>query len=369
MAQGTLEIVIPGRPAKCSIFLGDHISRQFPVALLNEATSIAIVSDEVVARLYSGQLRQLFSKTKTTHIITIRHGERSKTLATASRIASRMSDLGLDRKSVLIALGGGVVGDLTGFVASIFKRGINYVQIPTTLLAQVDSSIGGKCGVDADWGKNQIGTFYQPICVFIDTSFLDTLPEHEVVNGLAEIVKSSIIANSSMFEKIESRTSDFFSIPELKSLIPSTVGIKSKVVETDEREANVRRILNYGHTIGHAIESSSDYSLSHGKSVVLGMMCEGWIACQSGIFDRKDFARQQSVLSKIRARYKIKTDFESRKVLRFVTLDKKNTAGIVRMSVPERIGKMDTGTDGNFTVSVSREQILQSLNWLRSGGN
>lgn len=365
MAQAALEIVIQGQPERCSILLGDDIFRQFPLHFLDGANSVAIISDDIVAKLHAEKLCKYFSQKKKTHVITFRHGERNKTLGTASKVAAQMSDLGLDRKSMLVALGGGVVGDLTGFVASIFKRGIKYLQIPTTLLAQVDSSIGGKCGVDASWGKNQIGSFYQPACVFIDTSFLDTLPAKETINGIAEIVKSSIVADSSMFSQIESNIDDFFSVQKLKTLIQRTVEIKARVVEADEREANIRRILNYGHTIGHAIESSSDYHLSHGKSVVLGMMCEGWIASKTGILDADDFERQLAVLSKVRFHYKIKPEFENRKVLAFTTLDKKNSAGEVRMSVPKRLGQMHPGIDGSYSVSVSNEQILESLKWIK----
>ena len=212
-------------------------------------------------------------------LIEVPAGERSKTLGTASFICDRLAKIGADRKTSLIALGGGVVGDLTGFVASIYKRGIVSFQVPTTLLAQVDSSIGGKTGVDTDWGKNQIGTFYQPAAVFIDPLALSTLPSSEVINGAAEIVKSSIVASREMFDRL-SRMHDILSVEELEPFIPSTCRIKAEVVSKDEKEENLRSILNFGHTVGHAIESASDYSLSHGRSIILGMLAEAWIARQ-----------------------------------------------------------------------------------------
>jgi len=340
MALGTLEIVLPRRPGKCSIFFGENLTDRLPLEPFSGVSSVAIVSDDIVAGLYAKELEKCVSKEIKTSLVIMRHGERNKNLLTVSRIANKISDLGLDRKSALLALGGGVVGDTTGFVASIFKRGIKYFQFPTTLLAQVDSSIGGKCGVDTRWGKNQIGTFYQPDGIFISTSTLNTLPKGEIVNGLGEIVKSSIIADRSMFEEIESSLEDFFSIEKLKTLVRRTCEIKCSVVEKDELETNFRKILNYGHTIGHAIESSSEYKLSHGKSVILGMMCEGWIANKLGIFNDEDYIRQRNLLLKIKNQYRIKIEFDRRKILSFAVLDKKTMDSKIKMSLPKEIGNM-----------------------------
>lgn len=366
MATNTIEIVFPERAEKCSIFFVESLLENIPFDQFSGASSLAIVSDDVVTKLYARKIRKRLSQASKTHLIAMEHGERNKTLATASRIARKMSDLGLDRKSVLLAVGGGVVGDLTGFVASIFKRGIRYYQIPTTLLAQVDSSIGGKCGVDTEWGKNQIGTFHQPAGIFIDGSFLDTLPGSEVVNGLAEIIKSSIIADISMFDKIESSVEDYFNIQNLKGLVKRTCEIKAKIVEADEKETGLRKILNYGHTVGHAIESSSSYRLSHGRSIILGMICEGFIANKLGILRESEFLRQKNVLAKIKSHYNINFKAERRKILSFALLDKKSTGGVIMMSLPEKLGAMHPGHDGGFTVPVSRELFLESLDCLNA---
>ena len=299
-----------------------------------------------------------------THLITFQHGERNKNLATVEMITKTMSALGLDRKSIVLALGGGVVGDLTGFVASIYKRGIKYFQVPTTLLAQVDSSIGGKCGVDTGWGKNQLGSFYQPTAVLIDKSTLDSLPEREMINGLGEMIKSGIIANSALFKSIESAKE--YSIQKLKPLIGDTCKIKAKIVEADERESNLRNVLNYGHTIGHGLESSSGYRLSHGKSIILGMSCEGWIARELGIFDPKDYDRQNNLLKGIRNRFKVGTRFDPKTVLSFALLDKKNVGGVVNMSLPQKIGRMHS-TGGKYATPVSKSLLLKSLENLRNG--
>ncbi len=365
MAPDTLEIVFPERSEKCPILFGDKLLDKLPLVNFSRASSVAVVSDDIVAKLYASRVQEKLSQVAKTHLIVMRHGEQYKNLTTASQIAGKMSDAGLDRKSVILALGGGVVGDLAGFVASIYKRGISYFQFPTTLLAQVDSSIGGKCGVDATWGKNQLGTFYQPTGIFVDSSVLDSLPQREVINGLGEIVKSSIIADRSMFDQIAAFAEEYFSIKKLKALVRRTCEIKAKVVEKDEREASIRKMLNYGHTIGHAIEASSDYKLSHGKCVVLGMLCEGWIASKLGIFREDDFVRQNDLLFQIKKHYRISPSLNHRRVLSFALLDKKNTSGIINVSLPEEIGRMHPGKDEGYSIPVSKDLLLESLNILK----
>ncbi len=244
---------------------------------LPDGDSYYIVTDSTVARLYG---RKLLNELSTTHpkvgIIIFPAGEASKKIETASTVASKLDRLGADRTSLILALGGGVVGDLAGFVASIYKRGIRYAQLPTTLLAQVDSSVGGKTGVDTRWGKNQLGTFHQPAGVLTDPLTLGTLPTAEIMNGLAEIVKCAIIADRDMLSELSNLTE--FDSGTLRKFIFDTVRIKAEVVSKDERESNLRSILNFGHTVGHAIEGSSNYTLSHGTCVLLGMIAESWIA-------------------------------------------------------------------------------------------
>ena len=364
MASSTLEIAFSRSRDKCSIVFGDELLDHLDLDLSSGASALALISDDTVAKLYSGKLLDRLAETAKTHLISFPGGERSKNLATVEKIAKTMSALGLDRKSMVLALGGGVVGNLTGFVASIFKRGIKYFQVPTTLLAQVDSSIGGKCGVDTEWGKNQLGSFYQPAAVLIDKSTLDSLPWREIINGLGEMIKSGIIANSSLFRSIES-TEDY-SIQKLKPLVEDTCKIKAKIVEADERESDLRTVLNYGHTVGHALESSSRYRLSHGESVILGMTCEGWIARELGIFDPKDYDRQNNLLKGIRSRFKVRTRFDPKTVLSFAILDKKNVGGVVNLSLPQKIGRMNSA-GGKYTTPVSKDLFLKSLENLRSG--
>ncbi len=360
MQTAGLEITFARKSANCRIVIEDGLLSRLRTQreLFSGTSAIAVVTDDVVSKLYAGKLEDQLSKYARTHVIAFPHGERNKNLRTCDRIASRLSDHGLDRKSMIVALGGGVVGDVAGFVASIFKRGIEYVQAPTTLLAQVDSSLGGKTGVDTEWGKNQLGTFYQPKTVLVDTSTLDTLPDSEIINGLAEMVKSGIIADKNLFHSLEQL--DSFDARSLAKLIPQTCRIKAQVVESDELEENLRSVLNYGHTIGHALEASSNYRLSHGKAVILGMVAEGWIAEKLRFFKKQDHEIQTDLMRRVIKTFGIRVTIDGPKIMQFVKLDKKAAKSTIRMALPERIGKMHS-RNGNYLVPVSRDLILESL--------
>ncbi|MDG6905357.1 MAG: 3-dehydroquinate synthase [Nitrososphaerota archaeon] len=355
--MATLSIGFENR-SRCEIFINSGILSRIPLRFFSNASSIFVITDDVVSRLYSSKILAQLLASAASHVIEIPHGEKSKSLETASSVASKLSRLGADRKSVVVALGGGVVGDLAGFVASLFKRGVKFIQMPTTLLAQVDSSIGGKTGVDTFWGKNQLGTFYQPSAVITDPSTLDTLPKKELINGLAEIVKSAIIADKEMFSELEK--TDLSSIKNVKKFIANTARIKAQVAEEDEKENNIRSTLNYGHTIGHAIEASSNFKMSHGGAVILGMSAEGWISKELGMF--KDYDMQETLLQRIRPSSRVKLD--KKKILAFAKLDKKNVKGTIRMSLPKRIGNMAKSEDGAYAIPVEKNLILSALEHL-----
>ena len=240
----------------------------------NWAARYIVITDANVGPLHGEQvLAVLRNAGLKVDLVQIPAGEASKTIDTALKIADQLLALGADRKSGLIALGGGIVGDITGFVASIYMRSIPYVQMATSLLAMVDASIGGKTGVDFGRGKNLIGTFCQPKAVFIDIDFLKTLPEKEFRTGLAEIVKYGVIDDAELFNLLEKESAKLSSqnIDLMERLIARSARIKKGIVEIDETEHGLRRILNYGHTLGHAIESESDYRITHGEAVAIGM--------------------------------------------------------------------------------------------------
>lgn len=260
-----------------------------------------IVTDSNVAALHGDRVReQLSALYPDLPMITFPAGEPSKSIQTALRIVEELIGLGADRDSGLIALGGGVVGDLTGFVASTFMRGLPCVQIPTTLLAQVDSSIGGKTAVDLPAGKNLVGTFCQPKMVFVDLSFLDTLPAGEFANGLAEVVKYGLIDDLRLFEQLQDCAGSLLEKERglLESVVSSSCRVKKGIVEMDETEKGVRRFLNFGHTIGHALEAESGYAMGHGQAVAVGMVGATLLSARMNYLPG---AEADSILALIRA--------------------------------------------------------------------
>lgn len=332
---------------------------------LCDSGSFFVVTDSNVARLYGKRLVDRMSgPNRRVRMVSFPAGEANKNIRTAWTVAAKLSELGADRDSTILALGGGVVGDLAGFVASVYKRGIDYVQIPTTLLAQVDSSIGGKTGVDAPWGKNQIGTFYQPKVVLTDTQTLRTLPSSEMLNGIAEIVKCAVVADRGMFNQLS--TFQRFDSGFPTELIIRTCKIKAHVVSRDEKESNYRAILNYGHTVGHALESASKYRLAHGVCVILGMMAEAWIAFRMGILQETDFEKQSRLLRRLSRIFAIQPPYLDKRILfGLAKADKKSASGSARMSLPTEVGKMHTAEGGSYKIPISRRAFEESIDYLR----
>jgi 3-dehydroquinate synthase len=265
------------------IYIGNGIIDRMGLLLAkhNWGERYLIITDDMVSALHGARVEETLKEMGLKiDVVDFPAGEASKNMQTGLRIVDRLMARGADRTSALIALGGGVVGDITGFVASIYMRGIPYIQVPTTLLAQVDSSIGGKTGIDLSNGKNILGTFYQPKGVFIDLAFLKTLEPRELKNGLAEVVKYGIIDDPELFGILEAKTEAIKKgdVDLLEEIVTRSCRIKKGVVEIDELEKGVRRILNFGHTIGHAIETESGYTISHGDAVSMGMVASALIS-------------------------------------------------------------------------------------------
>jgi 3-dehydroquinate synthase len=258
------------------IHVGEGILERAAMELARSgiARHCVVVADSTVDALHGQRVQAALEKAGLRiDRIVLPPGEENKTMESVVAIAARLTSLGADRQTLLVALGGGVIGDMTGFAASIYMRGIPFVQMPTTLLAQVDSSIGGKTGVDAVSGKNMLGTFHQPKGVFIDIEFLKTLPEAIFRSGLAEAIKYGAIENPVLLYDIEKAASEngLRNASFLSRIVLESCRIKKGIVELDEREGGLRRILNFGHTIGHAVEAASGYALSHGEAVAIGM--------------------------------------------------------------------------------------------------
>jgi len=309
----------------------------------NIAKRYAVISDNHVADLYGEQLmRALESSDVAAELLTFPRGEQSKNLQTVGRLASKMAKGGFDRKDGLIALGGGVTGDITGFLASVYMRGIPFVQVPTTLLAQVDSSVGGKTGVDIPEGKNLVGTFYQPKAVYIDTDVLQTLPADELLGGLAEVIKYGVIADAEFFLFLQERRSQIIALDRqaVTETIARCCSIKARVVEQDECEGGLRRILNFGHTIGHAIEAASGYTLIHGLAIAMGMAAAARLAVLSGLLQQEEAERIIRLIGDFGMETSIPPTLDRREIKNYFKTDKKTVGGRVFFVLPTRIGKV-----------------------------
>ncbi len=302
-----------------------------------------IISDDHVAGLYGENLLQSLSAAGAdAELITFPRGEASKNLQTIATLASELAGRGFDRGDALIALGGGVSGDMAGFLASIYMRGIPFVQIPTTLLSQVDSSVGGKTGVDIPEGKNLAGTFYQPKAVYIDPDVLRTLPEEEILGGLAEVIKYGVIWDSEFFDFLVRKREDILALKKeaIIPLIARCCAIKAEVVEQDEREGGLRRILNFGHTIGHAVEAASNFSLIHGLAISIGMRAAADLAVSGGHLSRDEAVRICRLLEDYGLPVTIPPALDRAAIKRFLLADKKTIGGRVFFVLPESIGKV-----------------------------
>ncbi len=303
------------------------------------ASRCAIIADANVAVLFANRVRKSFlSAGVESTLITIPAGEQSKTLQQAGRICDQMIAAGLDRQSFVIGLGGGMIGDISGFVAAIYHRGIPHVQIPTTLLAMVDSSIGGKTGVDTRAGKNLIGVFHHPSLVIDDLDVLKTLPCRQFNQGFAEIIKHAVIADPKMFRILQSWKAR--EAPALQRLIKRNIEIKSRIVAKDERDRTGQRaLLNFGHTIGHAIERAGNYrKFLHGEAVSLGIVAACAISVKRAGLRPDQRAAIVDLLERFGLPTRLPPKFPRTKILEAVNFDKKFESGKIRFVVTPRIG-------------------------------
>ncbi len=339
-----------------AVFKIDLGDRSYPIIIkngcLNEigkdlqekkiANRYGIIADDQVAALYGDAfMAMLRSSGIHAELFTFPRGEASKSLQTIGDLAGRLARKGFDRKDALIGFGGGVTGDLTGFLASTYMRGIPFVQIPTTLLAQVDSSVGGKTGVDIPEGKNLIGTFYQPQGVYIDISLLKTLPDTELLGGLAEVVKYGVIRDVEFFQFLCDNRQNILQLDEeiIIKTIHTCCRIKSEVVSQDEREGGIRRILNYGHTIGHAVEGASDYAIIHGLAVAIGMAAAAKLAVLAGFLAPETAKRITDLLIAYGMPVVVPKNLDRNRIKKYLLADKKTVGGNVHYVLPTEIGK------------------------------
>ena len=327
--------------------IGDRLNR------MEIDKKIAVITNPVVNNLYGHYLEDsLKSADFNIHFIDIPDGEEYKTLETAVKIYDGLINFKMERQSLLIALGGGVIGDITGFVAATYLRGVPYVQIPTTLLAQVDSSIGGKTAVNHPKGKNLIGAFYQPRSVFIDIDTLKTLPREEVLCGIAEIIKYGVIRDRDFFEYLEGNIERLINLDEEVTTysIKRSCEIKAEVVSRDERESGLRGILNFGHTIGHAVESLTDYrGYRHGEAVAIGMAYASRLSLKSGLCSSEDCTRVINLIKNAGLPATIH-GLDADRIIEALYLDKKVRGEKVRFVLLRKIGSVEIRSDMSHTL-------------------
>jgi len=330
-----------------SIKIGDNLLTKVGTYLtpLDIGRNGIIITNPKIKRLYGNILKKSLTKNNIdVHILTVPDSESSKSYKTLTNLIKRVAELDRGKKPFIIAFGGGVIGDLAGFVAAIYRRGVPLIQLPTTLVAQVDSSIGGKVAIDLPLAKNLVGALYQPKVVISDISLLKTLAEREIRCGLSEIIKYSIISSRRFFDYLSQNMAVLRKLQKksLKYVIKKCCSIKAKLVSIDEKDTKaVRAILNYGHTIGHAIEAASEYkgTYNHGEAIAIGMIAAAGISNKMGILSRKEFTDIKNVIDK--AGLPIKTrKFKNSKILKAISHDKKFMHGINRLVLPIRIGKV-----------------------------
>jgi 3-dehydroquinate synthase len=322
----------------------------------------AIITDSHVAPLYGNSVRTALSTVAKGSVHIVPAGEAHKTRESWSRITDELFQAGCTRDTTIIALGGGVIGDLAGFVAATFMRGVPVVQVPTSLLAMIDASVGGKTGVDTPAGKNLVGAFHPPALVVADVQVLSSLPDAHRRAGLAEAVKHGIIADAGYLERIETHLARILAAETdaTLELVARSVEIKAAVVRADPREHGVRKTLNFGHTLGHAIEHVSGYSLLHGECVAIGMVLEARIAERIGIAEAGTADTVARVLSLAGLPTAAPRDMSSSAILDATRLDKKARAGRVEYALPVRIGAM-AEADGHWAIPVGDDVVREVL--------
>ncbi|MFC6997773.1 3-dehydroquinate synthase [Rufibacter roseus] len=319
------------------IFIGKEAVQQLQELLQNRAfKKVVVLVDENTHRHCYPLLKN--SLPQGHHVVHIKSGEENKNLATCEHVWRELTEQGLDRWSLLVNLGGGVLTDLGGFCASLYKRGIRFVNVPTTLLSQVDASVGGKTGIDFMGFKNHIGVFQEPVAVLVNPEFLQTLDLRQMKSGYAEVIKHWLITDGDMFQ--QQRHIGMFT-EDWTDLIRHSIEIKSRVVTADPLENGLRKILNFGHTIGHAIESyfleKPSQMLLHGEAIAAGMICEAWLSVQKGLLSQQELEQIETFISSIYEKVKIEAS-ELTAISALCLHDKKNSGATINCTLLEKIG-------------------------------
>lgn len=318
-----------------------------------------IITDSTVAPLFGQRLQDFLQ----IDMITFPAGEAYKTRETKQQLEDQLLERHYGRDTGLIALGGGVVSDMVGFLASTYCRGIPVIYAPTTLLAMVDASIGGKTGVDTPFGKNLIGAFCSPKAVFMDINTLQSLPEKEWRDGIVETLKHGLITDAALVQELQENTKDFTLKPEWQlDVITKSVAIKQNIVKQDEQDHGIRQLLNFGHTIGHAIETIEEYQISHGQAVAIGMLVEAYLSVLSGFLDKSVVAQIENILRLYQLPLKTSAFHNLSQFKKTMGLDKKAEKNIPHFVLLDAIGKVHE-SDKQYTFAVDAKLLDEVLNW------
>jgi 3-dehydroquinate synthase len=337
--------------------IGDIVNAVAP------AHRYVIITDTNVGPRYAARVRASLGDTRCL-VFTIPAGESHKTRDTWASLTDELLHAGVGRDSTVVALGGGVVGDLAGFVAATYMRGIPYVQVPTSLLAMIDASVGGKTGVDTDAGKNLVGAFHQPAAVIADPSVFGTLPAEHLRAGMAEALKHGVIADASYFDMVADLAAKLPTVDvagdAMLDLVTRSVEIKADVVQRDERESGVRKTLNFGHTVGHAVELCSGYTLLHGDAVAIGMVYESMLAERIGLAEAGTAARVRAAVRGAALPDRRPLDIPIDDVVVATRGDKKSRGGRVEYALPSRIGAMAAADEG-WSVPIDDSLVAETM--------
>lgn len=340
-------------PEDAHIFITNDLEQTFTSLLSKQQfSSIVILVDDNTGKHCLPKVLPILPDA---HVIRIKHGEEEKTLATCEKIWNEMTALQLDRKALLVNLGGGVIGDMGGFCAATYKRGISFIQVPTTLLSEVDASVGGKLGIDFHQFKNQIGVFQVPDAVVIHTNFLQTLPFEELRSGYAEVIKHCLIADKAKWDLIKSQSIEDQDWDEIAD---HSVRIKAHIADVDPLEKGLRKILNFGHTIGHAIESfyllQEGKKLLHGEAIAIGMIAEAWLSFKRGFIALSEAEEIKTFILCVYGKTTIpKNDLDE--IIPLTSQDKKNEHNVIQCTLLEEIGK------ANFNNPIDATDIREAI--------
>jgi len=368
MMKSMPQIVVKTAPRAYSVIVEEgllsHIGQRLAGLMKRNGkpgARVLVIASGPVRRLWGKPLLESLRLAKIdAAVVEMPDGERAKNLKTSEQLTEKLARAHADRNSIIVAFGGGVVGDVAGFVASIYMRGIDVVQVPTTLLAQVDAAIGGKTGVNLRAGKNLVGHFHNPLAVFVDPTVLGTLPERQFRAGLFEVLKCGVIGHPALFAEFDGRNSEKLrgNSALMQEMIVQAVKLKAAVVAADERESDLRRVLNFGHTIGHALETESGYKkFLHGEAVAWGMIAACWIAVETGHLAEVDAKRISDAVISLGPLPAVTAS--DRAVLRLLQSDKKTIHGVLHFVLPTKVGRVSIVKD------VPERAVVNAVRFIR----